>query len=78
MGIENKFEIELPDKHASRIQVIKEYLDKKIILENEKDEKFEGILIQGKAHGYYHLILNDEEEYIFSIDEKLKLYSPNF
>jgi small nuclear ribonucleoprotein (snRNP)-like protein len=79
MKLKDKFEIELPEKHASRIQTIKEYLDKKIIIETPKRGKnFEGILKQGTTYGYYHLLLANNEEYIFNIDEKLRFYLPNF
>ena len=79
MKIEDKFEIKLPEKHASRIQGIKNYIDKEIIIKKtEKDESFQGILKKGIVCGYYHLFLDDENKYIFSIDENLKFYLPNF
>jgi len=79
MIIEDKFEIKLPDKHASRIQAIKDYLDKEIIVKDIKmKNSFQGILKKGIVYGYYFLLLKDEEKYIFNIDEDLRFYSPNF
>lgn len=79
MKLEYKSEIILPKEHVLKIQEFKNYIEKKIIILNEdKQKEICGTLKKGNIQGYYHLLLENKEEYVFNIDEKLRFYLPNF